>query len=204
MSRISVLAFSGDSRELSRHSDPEIQWAMSLESTKHHHFNTTANKPTIFNSQHISPDASVDPILIGIIEKTSRHQSVNHIRHLLAQNASCPSSESWLEAALSSLQKAEIIPKFSIVQFRAHAYEAIRNHVLDDVSEALTIDYSALMKQCEGTKTMLDYQRYGEHQKQGVSKSYLGFRVARPVLQNSAKREIMGFERRDDPYGGLM
>ena len=115
------------------------------------------------------------------------------------------SSETWLSAALVSLQDAGLIQRFSTAEFLRFASDAVDTHRKSYREHVEEIDYIALLQSNQQVKQMLQRHQDPESQPEPEKrKSFMGFWISSPGDLRKPDSYVTGAERQGDPYGGLM
>ncbi|ETN38756.1 uncharacterized protein HMPREF1541_06794 [Cyphellophora europaea CBS 101466] len=150
--------------------------------------------------------ASARQPILNIHIAVSRHSSLlDKIGRLIAAVPADIPPEEWLDTVLASLQKLEIVQRFSIKKFHQFVLDTLEAHPLAGRwlnSGTTEIDYLALLSSNAEVKRMLNPDP--EQDVQPAARTVCGFRISTGPQQKLTNGHLSSWERQDDPYGGLM
>lgn len=223
MSRIAVLVFAPQNAPSSGRTSPDSaeltdDVAFLAESKRHRVVNLRKPYSVTFsrNSKASAPyAASPRPPLLKVHIATTRESCLLEklSKHLSAIPPDA-SPEEWLDTALRSLQKADIVQRFSVPKFHQFLVDTLHKQPLAArrMSSGTTeLDYLALLSSNSEVKKMLspDPEDEDEADANGegagrATRTFCGFRISSRRPAKPTDRTVAPWERQDDPYGGLM
>ena len=227
MSRLAILVFAPEDASSSGSASTDSadplpgDIAFLAESRRHRFINFRKPYSLIFSRKNSGAGTPYNPFLQPPLLKvhiaTTRESSLpaKLTQHLSAIRTDT-TSEEWLDAALTALQKAGIVQRFSVAKFRQFLVDTLHKQPYGArrVSSGTTeLDYLALLSSNSEVKKMLapdpdeeDGAAGEKARKRRRTWTVCGFRISssgRPDKLTD-RRSVESWERQDDPYGGLM
>jgi hypothetical protein len=214
MAAISVLVFAPQKVLPSNHPDhadtlSAYDWAFLAESRKERFISLKKPFAVIFErtSTTSAPyEPSLRPPILKIHVATAKPSNLlARIDELLRAVPPASQAEDWLDLSLTALQKAGIVQRFSILKFHQFVLNTLQNQPARRMSSGTTeIDYLALLSSNAEVKKMLNPEPELDGNGTGGMRQICGFWLSTRPESKLTYRESRGWQRRDDPYGGLM